>query len=185
MFFFFFKQKTAYEMRISDWSSDVCSSDLATAAAWTASERASSSRPWAIAACASSSARRAWETSSAAYWSASAFPARATACRAVASSAVGGGRLAQAVSASTVANARTCRPDLICAKLVALGGSRSRGSAAIVISIRWNPNDSPPGRRGSLMEFGYFLKLVHEKTPSVMLLRHRPPVYTKGGRKME
>src|SRR3546814_17301701 len=30
-FFFFFKQKTAYEMRISDWSSDVCSSDLPTA----------------------------------------------------------------------------------------------------------------------------------------------------------
>src|SRR3546814_19134935 len=29
---FFFKQKTAYEMRISDWSSDVCSSDLALAA---------------------------------------------------------------------------------------------------------------------------------------------------------
>src|SRR3546814_16291331 len=29
--FFFFKQKTAYEMRISDWSSDVCSSDLADA----------------------------------------------------------------------------------------------------------------------------------------------------------
>src|SRR3546814_10473115 len=28
--FFFFKQKTAYEMRISDWSSDVCSSDLVT-----------------------------------------------------------------------------------------------------------------------------------------------------------
>src|SRR3546814_2354038 len=28
--FFFFKQKTAYEMRISDWSSDVCSSDLIT-----------------------------------------------------------------------------------------------------------------------------------------------------------
>src|SRR3546814_7738913 len=27
--FFFFKQKTSYEMRISDWSSDVCSSDLA------------------------------------------------------------------------------------------------------------------------------------------------------------
>src|SRR3546814_1626230 len=27
-FFFFFKQKTAYEFRISDWSSDVCSSDL-------------------------------------------------------------------------------------------------------------------------------------------------------------
>src|SRR3546814_7983728 len=32
LFFFFFKQKTAYEMRISDWSSDVCSSDLSVAA---------------------------------------------------------------------------------------------------------------------------------------------------------
>src|SRR3546814_15885305 len=31
-FIFFFKQKTAYEMRISDWSSDVCSSDLKTVA---------------------------------------------------------------------------------------------------------------------------------------------------------
>src|SRR3546814_4260806 len=31
--FFFFKQKTAYEMRISDWSSDVCSSDLSFAGA--------------------------------------------------------------------------------------------------------------------------------------------------------
>src|SRR3546814_3139313 len=29
LFFFFFKPKTAYELRISDWSSDVCSSDLA------------------------------------------------------------------------------------------------------------------------------------------------------------
>src|SRR3546814_20570580 len=32
--FFFFKQKTAYEMRISDWSSDVCSSDLAKLVRW-------------------------------------------------------------------------------------------------------------------------------------------------------
>src|SRR3546814_15849920 len=32
MYFCFFKQKTAYEMRISDWSSDVCSSDLASLA---------------------------------------------------------------------------------------------------------------------------------------------------------
>src|SRR3546814_4956175 len=31
--FFFFKQKTAYELRISDWSSDVCSSDLTVSAA--------------------------------------------------------------------------------------------------------------------------------------------------------
>src|SRR3546814_4000037 len=41
--FFFFKQKTAYEMRISDWSSDVCSSDLrcwnATDSPWTTSAR--------------------------------------------------------------------------------------------------------------------------------------------------
>src|SRR3546814_1645123 len=34
LFFFFFKQKTAYEMRISDWSSDVCSSDLHTGLAF-------------------------------------------------------------------------------------------------------------------------------------------------------
>src|SRR3546814_10554451 len=33
-FVFFFKQKTAYEMRISDWSSDVCSSDLRFLADW-------------------------------------------------------------------------------------------------------------------------------------------------------
>src|SRR3546814_4795938 len=32
--FFFFKQKAAYEMRISDWSSDVCSSDLITMSAY-------------------------------------------------------------------------------------------------------------------------------------------------------
>src|SRR3546814_3310350 len=36
--FFFFKQKTAYEMRISDWSSDVCSSDLPPASAETGKE---------------------------------------------------------------------------------------------------------------------------------------------------
>src|SRR3546814_4910415 len=34
-FFFFFKQKPAYEMRISDWSSDVCSSDLNTGRVYT------------------------------------------------------------------------------------------------------------------------------------------------------
>src|SRR3546814_9514744 len=37
--FFFFKQKTAYEMRISDWSSDVCSSDLAAASRQVRSRR--------------------------------------------------------------------------------------------------------------------------------------------------
>src|SRR3546814_4818743 len=36
---FFFKQKTAYEMRISDWSSDVCSSDLKTPSPMQASLR--------------------------------------------------------------------------------------------------------------------------------------------------
>src|SRR3546814_12255667 len=43
--FFFFKQKTAYEMRISDWSSDVCSSDLLPAG-----QRATGARreDWAI-----------------------------------------------------------------------------------------------------------------------------------------
>src|SRR3546814_4730857 len=51
--FFFFKQKTAYEMRISDWSSDVCSSDLVkprcrahTAAAWQPSAGATGRTCW-------------------------------------------------------------------------------------------------------------------------------------------
>src|SRR3546814_1573044 len=39
-FIFFFKQKTAYEMRISDWSSDVCSSDLCDPAGRAAAEAA-------------------------------------------------------------------------------------------------------------------------------------------------
>src|SRR3546814_6730033 len=54
MFIFFFKQKTAYEMRISDWSSDVCSSDLSALTTSTPpgrfsiSERASSVALWAV-----------------------------------------------------------------------------------------------------------------------------------------
>src|SRR3546814_5294560 len=49
-FFFFFKQKTAYEMRISDWSSDVCSSDLSTWDSGTpqCSAAKSTSRPWMV-----------------------------------------------------------------------------------------------------------------------------------------
>src|SRR3546814_20652451 len=43
MLFFFFKQKTAYEMRISDWSSDVCSSDLSRADDRARRDRAASS----------------------------------------------------------------------------------------------------------------------------------------------
>src|SRR3546814_11618145 len=42
--FFFFKQKTAYEMRISDWSSDVCSSDLSIPAAVSATAQEDLSR---------------------------------------------------------------------------------------------------------------------------------------------
>src|SRR3546814_5140602 len=44
LFVFFFKQKTAYEMRISDWSSDVCSSDLAFGAMGTAGQRCTTMR---------------------------------------------------------------------------------------------------------------------------------------------
>src|SRR3546814_2057635 len=48
LFFFFFKQKTAYEMRISDWSSDVCSSDLASLLPSSATHEppASAARMW-------------------------------------------------------------------------------------------------------------------------------------------
>src|SRR3546814_1719754 len=47
VYFFFFKQKTAYEMRISDWSSDVCSSDLCSSFTIFATEPANGS-PLAI-----------------------------------------------------------------------------------------------------------------------------------------
>src|SRR3546814_19819522 len=47
MLLFFFKQKTAYEMRISDWSSDVCSSDLARRRCRLRSGRAGR-RPWRL-----------------------------------------------------------------------------------------------------------------------------------------
>src|SRR3546814_7098225 len=48
--FFFFKQKTAYEMRISDWSSDVCSSDLSSlttfqSSAWTVAVASNTVKP--------------------------------------------------------------------------------------------------------------------------------------------
>src|SRR3546814_5519814 len=43
--FFFFKQKTAYEMRISDWSSDVCSSDLVHASYANAANRVLDKEP--------------------------------------------------------------------------------------------------------------------------------------------
>src|SRR3546814_7985892 len=44
LLFFFFKQKTSYELRISDWSSDVCSSDLRTRRPTCAPRRTGSSR---------------------------------------------------------------------------------------------------------------------------------------------
>src|SRR3546814_8516018 len=46
--FFFFKQKTAYEMRISDWSSDVCSSDLVHSASVSATASTSAKRSRSI-----------------------------------------------------------------------------------------------------------------------------------------
>src|SRR3546814_15808461 len=55
--FFFFKQKTAYEMRISDWSSDVCSSDLAPPHAGIVRTRASAVGGWISAEAASASTR--------------------------------------------------------------------------------------------------------------------------------
>src|SRR3546814_4390061 len=49
MLFFYFKRKTAYEVRISDWSSDVCSSDLVACRAARSSTRdCSSPRAWPI-----------------------------------------------------------------------------------------------------------------------------------------
>src|SRR3546814_3616865 len=48
--FFFFKQKTAYEMRISDWSSDVCSSDLRGVGGRPLQYRAGRNRPFSGAA---------------------------------------------------------------------------------------------------------------------------------------
>src|SRR3546814_1108178 len=55
--FFFFKQKTAYEMRISDWSSDVCSSDLASSSS-TPSTNTSRGPPNPIKCCAARSEER-------------------------------------------------------------------------------------------------------------------------------
>src|SRR3546814_9917899 len=46
--FFFFKQKTAYEMRISDWSSDVCSSDLFKGNGEVAEKAAAEWRGWPV-----------------------------------------------------------------------------------------------------------------------------------------
>src|SRR3546814_4794617 len=54
MYVFFFKQKTAYEMRISDWSSDVCSSDL-----WASWDRSASQPGTGVAIPASQSKRAA------------------------------------------------------------------------------------------------------------------------------
>src|SRR3546814_9624883 len=52
IFVFFFKQKTAYEMRISDWSSDVCSSDL-----YSGNERAPRKSPFAATIAAANAAK--------------------------------------------------------------------------------------------------------------------------------
>src|SRR3546814_4913893 len=75
LFILFFKQKTAYEMRISDWSSDVCSSDLpeacrtAWAACWRDSRATTTARFWSR-----KPAARSWPTT---WWS---RPATAACC---------------------------------------------------------------------------------------------------------
>src|SRR3546814_6926976 len=56
--FFFFKQKTAYEMRISDWSSDVCSSDLFGLGHFSLQNQFTASRPVRRSSSASSRSRR-------------------------------------------------------------------------------------------------------------------------------
>src|SRR3546814_10008836 len=56
--FFFFKQKTAYEMRISDWSSDVCSSDLPPNMRSSSREKPSFGASWALSRLAASAGDR-------------------------------------------------------------------------------------------------------------------------------
>src|SRR3546814_9472243 len=58
LFFFFFKQKTAYEMRISDWSSDVCSSDLDSARRSSPFRPDAEHKPWQSADAATDGDRR-------------------------------------------------------------------------------------------------------------------------------
>src|SRR3546814_5222756 len=48
LWFFFFKQKTAYEMRISDWSSDVCSSDLVDSGELGVRRAPGARNPWSV-----------------------------------------------------------------------------------------------------------------------------------------
>src|SRR3546814_4486011 len=60
-FLFFFKQKTAYEMRISDWSSDVCSSDLLDLVADQHGDRAAGRAPAGLAVAIGDGDRRAGE----------------------------------------------------------------------------------------------------------------------------
>src|SRR3546814_15571877 len=62
--FFFFKQKTAYEMRISDWSSDVCSSDLYDGLRGTPTMLASNRGCGLIAAGSAAGAVRVWDARS-------------------------------------------------------------------------------------------------------------------------
>src|SRR3546814_4455455 len=62
VYFFFFKQKTAYEMRISDWSSDVCSSDLVACGLWLVAGAAAAAG-WLGVKRSAAAARHAWECS--------------------------------------------------------------------------------------------------------------------------
>src|SRR3546814_17885537 len=62
MIFFFFKQKTAYEMRISDWSSDVCSSDLSAVSYRRPANRVTHAAPTTLNCCITSTLSPPWGT---------------------------------------------------------------------------------------------------------------------------
>src|SRR5690606_32484639 len=151
----------------------------AAAAAATAAVRASRWLPPDMADWAWDSSARAWSSSAGAYWSASASAARATACWAAESSAVGGGVLAQAVSASTVPTISACRIERNCAMLAGIGGRIVGEQAVIVGSKAPGRNDRARVKGGSFMDIGYFLKLMTEKNASNMFLTTGAPVHIK------
>src|SRR5690606_26476700 len=152
----------------------------AAAAAATAAVRASRALPEAMADWAWDSRPRARSRSALAYWSASASAARATACCAADSSAVGGGVLAQAVRASTIPSADTCRIRCNCAMLGCIGGRIFIGEqAAIVGSAAPDRNDRVRTKGGLFMDIGYFLKLMTDKNASDMFLTTGAPVHIK------
>src|SRR5690606_5622492 len=93
-------------------------------------------------------------------------------------SPVGGGRLAQAVSASTHPHTDACRTERNCAKLGCMG-SVPRGIRGHCHHPWTDSQRSIAGIGGSYMDIGYFLKLMTEKNASDMFLTTGAPVYIK------